>query len=83
MTEVDWISLYLSGKLAAVTTVILVTLAAPLGYVLVFSRFRGKSLCDALINLPLVLPPTVLGFYLLVLMGPKGVLGRAWEWLTN
>lgn len=78
-----WLPLYLSGKLALLTTVILVTFAAPLAYLLAFSRFRGKSLCDALINLPLVLPPTVLGFYLLVVMGPRGFLGRLWGWVTS
>ena len=78
-----WVPLYLSGKLALLTTVILVMVAAPFAYILTFSRFRGRSLCDALVNLPLVLPPTVLGFYLLVVMGPKGFLGRLWGWLTE
>ncbi len=71
--------LYLSAKLALVTTLTLMVLAPPLAYSLVFSRFPGKSLLGALINLPLVLPPTVLGFYLLLLMGPKGMVGRLWE----
>jgi molybdate transport system permease protein len=79
----DWVPFYLSGKLALITTILLVTLSAPLAYVLTFSRFTGKSLCEALVNLPLVLPPTVLGFYLLIVMGPKGILGRFWEWLTH
>jgi molybdate transport system permease protein len=79
----DWVPFYLSGKLALITTILLVTLSAPLSYVLTFSRFTGKSLCEALVNLPLVLPPTVLGFYLLIVMGPKGILGRIWEWLTH
>ena len=71
--------LYLSAKLALVTTLTLMVLAPPLAYGLVFARCRGKSLLGALINLPLVLPPTVLGFYLLILMGPKGAVGRLWE----
>jgi len=83
MNEVNWIPLYLSGKLSVVATVILVVLAVPLSYFLAFSRFRAKSLLNAIINLPLVLPPTVLGFYLLFVMGPKGFLGSVWEWLTN
>ena len=78
-----WFPLYLSGKLAFITTVILVVSVAPLAYVITYSRFRGKSFFEALINLPLVLPPTVLGFYLLVVMGPKGLLGRLWEWFTG
>ncbi len=81
--ELNWVPLYLSGKLALITTFILVTLAAPLGYFLAFSKFRGKSFCDAVINLPLVLPPTVLGFYLLVLIGPKSCVGRVWESFTD
>ena len=83
MNELAWLPLYLSGKLALMTTIILVVLAAPLAYFLTYSRFIGKSLLEALVNLPLVLPPTVLGFHLLVAMGPKGFLGRAWEWFTQ
>ena len=83
MSNMSLVPLFLSGKLAVVTTVILVVLAAPLAYTLHNTRFRGKSLLEALINLPLVLPPTVLGFYLLILMGPKGAVGRLWDWLTR
>jgi molybdate transport system permease protein len=81
MNEMDWFPLLLSGKLALLAMAILVVLAAPLAYVLALARFPGRSLCEALINLPLVLPPTVLGFYLLIVMGPKGPAGRLWEWL--
>jgi molybdate transport system permease protein len=80
---VDWTPLYISGKLALITTLILLILGAPMAYFLTFSRFKGKFLCEALINLPLVLPPTVLGFYLLTIMGPKGFLGQTWQWLTH
>jgi molybdate transport system permease protein len=80
---VDWTSLFISGKLALLTTLMLVTASAPLAYFLSFSRFSGKSLVEALVNLPLVLPPTVLGFYLLVVMGPKGYVGSLWEWITH
>lgn len=75
----DLIPLYLSIKLAVVSTVVLMIVAAPLSYALVFHRMPGKSFLEALINLPIVLPPTVLGFYLLVALGPKGSLGRGWE----
>lgn len=74
----DLLPLYLSLKLAAVSTVVLIAAAAPLSYFLVFFRMPGKSFVEALINLPIVLPPTVLGFYLLVVMGPKGGVGQAW-----
>ena len=79
----DFLPIWVSLKLAAVTTAVLVVLAAPAAYLLAYSRFPGKSLVEALVNLPLALPPTVLGFYLLVVMGPKGPVGRGWEWLTG
>ena len=79
----DWTPLYISGRLALITTIILMVLGAPLAYFLTFSRFKGKPLCEAIVNLPVVLPPTVLGFYLLTIMGPKGFLGRMWEWITQ
>lgn len=79
----DWQPLFLSLKLAAVSTVLLIILAAPLAYVLSLARFTGKAFVEALINLPMALPPTVLGFYLLVVMGPKGFLGGLWETLTG
>ena len=79
----DWSSIFLSTKLAFLTTIILVMVAAPLSCLFAYSRFPGRSLCEAVINLPLVLPPTVLGFYLLYAMNPNALLGRAWEWLTG
>jgi molybdate transport system permease protein len=79
----DIVSLYVSLKLAVVTTVVLVLLSAPVAYVLSFSHFRGKSFIEALINLPMALPPTVLGFGLLMLMGSKGFIGQSWQMLTG
>lgn len=79
----DWSSIFLSTKLAFLTTIILVMVAAPLSCLFAYSRFPGRSLCEAVINLPLVLPPTVLGFYLLYAMNPNGLLGRMWEGLTG
>jgi molybdate transport system permease protein len=79
----DWQPLFLSLKLAAVCTVLLIILAAPLAYALALARFAGKAFLEALINLPMALPPTVLGFYLLVIMGPKGFLGGFWETITG
>jgi molybdate transport system permease protein len=75
--------LYLSLQLALVTTATLILLTAPLAYILVHARFPGKSFFEALLNLPLALPPTVIGFYLLILMGPEGVAGRTWEAVTG
>jgi len=75
--------LMLSAKLALITTLLIPLAAAPLAYILAFKRFTGKSLLDALVSLPMVLPPTVLGFALLVVMSPRGVVGGAWESLTG
>ena len=77
----ELLPLYLSAKLAAIATVILIATAAPLAYVLANSSWPGKSFVEALLNLPIALPPTVIGFYLLFVMGPKGSLGQAWEGL--
>ncbi|MBN2438951.1 MAG: molybdate ABC transporter permease subunit [Deltaproteobacteria bacterium] len=79
----DFLSLYVTLKLAAATTAVLLTLAAPVAYALAYLRFPGKSLFEALIYLPMALPPTVMGFYLILAMGPRGFAGRAWETLTG
>ena len=71
--------LYLSAKLAFISTAVLMVLVTPLAYFLAFYRFRGKILLDALVSLPLVLPPTVLGFYLLVAMGPRSHAGSGFQ----
>lgn len=70
--------LWLSFKLAAIVAAILLALALPLAFWLSRSHWRGKFLLEAVIALPLVLPPTVLGFYLLVAFGSRGFLGRFW-----
>ena len=79
----DMVPLWLSLKLALVTTVVLVIMAAPLTYLLVYVRFTGKSFFEALLTLPMVLPPTVLGFYLLLVMTPQGNIGRFWKVVTG
>ncbi len=79
----DLTPLWLSLKLAFVTTAVLVIMAAPLTYLLVYVRFAGKTFFEAFLTLPMVLPPTVLGFYLLVVMTPKGNIGRFWEAITG
>jgi molybdate transport system permease protein len=73
-------SLLLSLQLAFCVCAILLVLGTPIAYVLAFSRWRGKFLLEALVALPLVLPPTVLGFYALLAMGPHGPLGKLWFW---
>ncbi len=76
MSAQDWQALWLSLQLAGLTTAILLVLGTPLAWWLAHSRWRGRAWLEALIALPLVLPPTVLGFYLLVLLAPDGLLGR-------
>jgi molybdate transport system permease protein len=73
----DWQAVGVTLRLAATTTLILLLLGTPLAWWLAHARGRAASAVDALVALPLVLPPTVLGFYLLVLMGPRGPLGEA------
>ncbi len=72
----DQQAIFLTLRLAALTTLILLAISTPLGYWLAYSQARWKSLVEAAVALPLVLPPTVLGFYLLVLMGPRSSTGR-------
>lgn len=76
----DLIALGLTLKLAAITTAVLMVLGTPLAWWLARGRGRGRWLVEALVALPLVLPPTVLGFYLLLLMGPEGPLGALAGW---
>ena len=74
-----WISL----KLASVTVVVLLLLGTPLAWWLAFTRSRSRAVVEALVALPLVLPPTVLGFYLLILLGPAGPIGSFWVEITG
>ncbi len=71
-------ALLLSLKLALCVSAVLLLIGMPLAYWLAFSKWRGKFLLESIVALPLVLPPTVLGFYLLVAMGPHGPLGKIW-----
>lgn len=72
----DIAALLLSLKLASVTTVLLLLIGTPLAWFLSRSQWRGKALLEALLALPLVLPPTVLGFYLLLAFAPNSALGQ-------
>ena len=77
--EADLTALAITLKLAAVTTLILLILGTPLAWWLARSRSRLKFILEAIVALPLVLPPTVLGFYLLVTLGPRGPVGGLME----
>ncbi len=77
----DWTALFLSLELAVWTVVILLPVSVIMGRVLAFRQFRGKGLTEALVMLPLVLPPTVFGFYMLLAFGRNSPLGDLWEGL--
>ena len=75
--------LLLSLKLSSVTTLLLLVLGVPFAYWLVFTRFRWKFLVESVVALPLVLPPTVLGFYLLMAIGGNSFIGQWYESIFN
>ena len=81
LSQSDIVALAITAKLAALTTLILLILGTPLAWWLARSNWRFKYLLEAVIALPLVLPPTVLGFYLLIALGPRGPLGGLMEQL--
>lgn len=76
LSHEDWMAIALTLKLASLTTLILLFIATPLAWHLAYTRRWWKAPLNALVALPLVLPPTVLGFYLLILLGPKGWVGQ-------
>jgi len=72
MSAESWSALLLSIRVAVLATALNAAVGVPLAYVLARRRFPGKTLVDLLVTLPLVLPPTVTGFYLIVLLGGRG-----------
>src|SRR5258708_24864696 len=78
-----WQAFWLTIRLATVVTAILLALGLPLAYWMALSRWRWKFLVEAVVALPIVLPPTVLGFYVLVALGSQSPLGRWWQSLTG
>jgi molybdate transport system permease protein len=79
--QIDWFPLWLSLRVAGISTIIALLIGLVIAYVLANSTFRGRDVLDAVVTLPLVLPPTVLGYYLLVLLGRNTPLGSAYEWI--
>src|SRR2546423_1638836 len=80
---IDWQTLWLTLQLAFTVAVLLLLLGLPIAYWIAFSSWRWKFLVESLVALPIVLPPTVLGFYVLVALGPRSPLGRWWISLTG
>lgn len=83
MNGADLTALHLSLALAAATVALLLPLALVLGHWLATTRWRGRALAEALLLLPLLLPPTVVGLALLIGMGPGSAIGRGWQAITG
>jgi molybdate transport system permease protein len=79
----DWQAFWLTIRLAVVVAAVLVILGLPIAYWIAYSAWRWKFLVEAVVALPIVLPPTVLGFYVLVALGSRSPLGRTWQSLTG
>lgn len=75
--------LWLTVRLGLATVTVLLIIGTPLAWWLARTRSRAKELFEAIVSLPIVLPPTVVGFYLLILLGPNGAIGRPWVTLTG
>jgi molybdate transport system permease protein len=79
----DWQAFWLTIRLAVLVAAALVVIGLPIAYWITYSRWRWKFFAEAVVALPIVLPPTVLGFYVLVALGPRSPLGRWWQALTG
>lgn len=79
----DFEAIWLSVRLAFLTTLILLVVGLPFAYWLAVTKWRLKFLIEALVSLPMILPPTVLGFYILVALGPQSPFGHAYEAATG
>jgi len=79
----NWQAFWLTIRLAVLVAAVLAVLGLPVAYWIAYSRWRGKFLAEALVALPIVLPPTVLGFYVLVALGSRSPFGRWWQSLTG
>src|ERR1700726_2489905 len=79
----NWEAFWLTARLAAIVSTLLIAIGIPIAYWLTYSRWRWKFLVEATIALPIVLPPTVLGFFLLVALGSNSPVGRWWQSLTG
>jgi molybdate transport system permease protein len=77
--SLDWQVLILTAQLAGVATIVLIAGGTPVAWWLARTKSKFRPFAEAVVAMPLVLPPTVLGFYLLILLGPAGTVGRFWE----
>src|ERR1700752_597071 len=81
--SIDWQAYRLTLELAVIVSAALFVIGLPVAYWIAFSRWRWKFLMEAVVALPIVLPPTVLGFYVLVALGSRSPLGHFWGALTG
>ena len=81
--HMDWQAFWLTIRLAVLVAAVLVVLGLPIAYWIAYSRRRWRFLVEAVVALPIVLPPTVLGFYVLVALGSRSPLGRWWQTMTG
>jgi len=79
LSQIDWFPFWLSLRVAVIATAISLVVGLALAYLLARHRFRGREVLDSVITLPIVLPPTVLGYYLLVVLGRDSAFGRGFE----
>src|SRR5258706_16305627 len=79
----NWEAFWLTVRLAAIVSTLLIAVGIPIAYWLTYSRWRWKFLVEATVALPIVLPPTVLGFYVLVALGSHSPLGHWWQSFTG
>jgi molybdate transport system permease protein len=79
----DWQAFWLTMRLAVLVAAVLLAIGLPIAYWIAYSHWRWKFLVEAVVALPIVLPPTVLGFYVLVALGPRSPFGRSWQALTG
>ena len=79
----NWEAFWLTVRLAVVVSAVLLIIGIPIAYWLTYSRWRWKFLVEAAVALPIILPPTVLGFYVLIALGSRSPVGRWWESMTG
>lgn len=83
MVDLDLGPLWLTLQLAGITVLVLLLVGTPIAWWLAFTSSRFRTVIEAVVTLPLVLPPTVLGFYLLIALGPHGLIGGPWKEVTG
>ncbi len=83
VANMNWQALWITFQLATLVAGILLVIGLPIAHWIAFSHWRGKFLVEALVALPIVLPPTVLGFYVLIALGSRSPVGRAWAHFTG